>query len=249
MEPIDIVCVTMIRIDFTRTFIRYLKERTTTPYRLIVVDNNSTDGTQPFLLDMKEQGYVQHLILLEENYGIHMAKNYGLALVRPSKYYIDTDNDLLCPKVEPDWIQQLITLMDKYPKFGAISCRPQVLIGRGGHEFDGSEEVVKFNHLGAHLRIMRTDAVRQVGGWEKTWSANRNHEDKYISELLKNIGYDVGYAKNIRCWHQFGTSNWGYKDIPMEKHGHNAMWPLPEHWDTIINKFDVNTFMEKQDGK
>lgn len=243
MEPIDIVMVTMNRKEFTEKSILYLKERTKTPYRLIVVDNNSTDGTQPFLLNMKEKGYVQHIILLEENYGIHMAKNYGLALVRSSRYYIDTDNDLLCAKLTPDWLSSLVSLMDKYTNFGAIACRPQVLVGRGGHEFDGPEEVVKFNHLGAHLRIMRTDAVRQVGGWEKTWEANRNHEDKYISELLKNIGYDVGYAKNVRTWHQFGE-NWGYKDIPIEKHGHNEMWPPAQHWDTIINKFNPDTFQE-----
>lgn len=241
MNPIDIVMVTYNRLEFTKKAVRYLKERTKTPYRLIVVDNNSNDGTQPFLLNMKEQGFVQHIILLEENYGIHMAKNYGLSLVRSTPYYIDTDNDLLCANLEPDWISRLSALMDKYPKFGAISCRPQVLIGRGGHEFDGPEEVVKFNHLGAHLRIMRTEVVRKVGGWEKNWTANRNHEDKYISTLLQDQGYDVGYAKNVRCWHQFGK-NWNYGNIPMQVHGHNDMWPPPEHWDTIINQFDQNTW-------
>jgi glycosyltransferase involved in cell wall biosynthesis len=243
MNPIDIVMVSYNRRDFTSKSIKYIRERTKTPYRLIVVDNNSDFETKQMLFNLRINGAIQHLILLEENYGIHMAKNYGLALVRSEKYYIDTDNDLLCPNLEPDWIQQLIGLMDKYPNFGAISCRPQVLIGRGGHEFDGPDEVVKFNHLGAHLRIMRTDLVRKVGGWEKNWEANRNHEDKYISTLLQDQGYDVGYAKNVRCWHQFGA-NWGYKNIPIEKHGHNEMWPPSEHWDTIINKFNPDTFQE-----
>jgi len=170
-----------------------------------------------------------------------MAKNYGLALVRSAPYYIDTDNDLLCANLNPDWITSLVTLMDKYPKFGAISCRPQVLIGRGGHEFDGPEEVVKFNHTGAHLRIMRTDVVRKVDGWEKNWTANRNHEDSFIAARLADVGYDVGYAKNVRCFHMFGK-NWNYKDIPIEKHGHRDMWPPPEHWDSLIDKLDQNTW-------
>jgi glycosyltransferase involved in cell wall biosynthesis len=240
-ERIDIVLTTYNRIEFTKKSIQYLKERTKTPYRLIVVDNNSNDGSQEMLYNLKQNDLISHLILLEENYGIHMAKNYGLSLVRSEPYYIDTDNDLLCPKLDPDWINRLTTLMDNFPSFGAISCRPQVLVGRGGHEFDGPEEVVKFNHLGAHLRIMRTEVVRRVGGWEKTWTANRNHEDKWISEKLKNEGLDVGYAKNVRCFHQFGT-NWGYKDIPIEKHGHNPMWPPSEHWDTIINQFNQDTW-------
>ncbi len=244
MNPIDLVMVCYNRKNFTSKAIEYLHDRTKTPYRLIVVDNNSTDGSQEMLYNLKQNGLISHLILLEENYGIHMAKNYGLSLVRSTPYYIDTDNDLLCAKLEPDWIQQLIALMDKYPNFGAISCRPQVLVGRGGHEFDGPEEVVKFNHVGAHLRIMRTEAVRRVGGWEKTWTANRNHEDSYIAQRLDTIGLKVGYAKNVRTFHMFGK-NWNYGDIPMETHGHRDMWPPPEHWDTLLDKLNPDTFQEK----
>lgn len=242
MNRIDIVMVTYNRKEFTDKSITYLKERTRTPYRLIVVDNNSNDGTQEMLFKMKQEGLIHHLILLEENYGIHMAKNYGLALVRSTPYYIDTDNDILCADLEPDdWIQRLVNLMDKYPKFGAITCRPQVLVGRGGNEFDVPEEVVKFNHTGAHLRIMRTEIVRQVGGWEKNWTANRNHEDSFIAARLAEAGYDVGYARDVRVFHLFGV-NWGYKDIPIETHGHRAMWPPSEHWDTLINNLDPKTW-------
>jgi len=244
MNRVDIVMVTMNRIEFTRKSIQYIKERTKTPYRLIVVDNNSNDGSQEMLYKMKQEGLVNHLILLEENYGIHMAKNYGLSLVRSEPYYIDTDNDLLAPKIEPDWIAQLTVLMDKYTHFGAISCRPQVLIGRGGHEFDGDAEVVKFNHTGAHLRIMRTEAVRKVGGWEKNWTANRNHEDSFIAGRLNDVGLDVGYAKDVRCFHMFGE-NWGYKTIPIDVHGHREMWPPAEHWDTLVDKLNTESWMEK----
>ena len=244
MNRMDIVMTTYNRIEFTRKAVSYIFGRTKVPYRLIVVDNNSVDGTQDMLLDFKKQGVVHHLILLEENYGIHMAKNYGLSLVRSEPYYIDTDNDLLCPDLRPDWITQLSTLMDKLPNYGAIACRPQVLVGRGGDEFKDVVGVKEFNHIGAHLRIMRTKAVREVGGWEKTWSANRNHEDKFIATALQNKGLKVGYAKDIRCWHIFGE-NWGYKSIKREEHGHNEMWPPSEHWDTIIDKFDQKTWKEK----
>ncbi len=243
---IDIVMVTYNRLEFTKKAITYLKERTKTPYRLIVVDNNSNDGTQEALFALKQNGYIQHLILLQENYGIHMAKNYGLALVRSTPYYIDTDNDILCASYPDgkDWVGRLVELMDKYPKFGAITCRPQVLVGRGGREFEVPEEIVKFNHTGAHLRIMRTEVVRQVGGWEKNWTANRNHEDSFIAARLFDVQYDVGYAKDVRCFHMFGE-NWGYKEIPIDVHGHRAMWPPPEHWDRLIENLDPNTWESK----
>lgn len=229
---------------FTHRAINAIKERTKTPYRLIVVDNNSDDDSQKLLYDFKQEGVVHHLILLGENYGIHMAKNYGLALVRDSKYYIDTDNDLLCPDLEPDWIQSLINLMDKNPDYGAISCRPQVLVGRGGNEFNVDTDVVEFNHTGAHLRIMKTDVVKKAEGWEKTWEAKRNHEDHYIAAKLHDQGLKVGYARDIRCWHMF-EKNWGYGSMPLEEHGHREIWPPSEHYDSYLSKFDTKTWREK----
>lgn len=235
---------TFNRRQFTSDAIKAITERTRSLYRLIVVDNNSTDGSQEMLYKLKQEGKIHHLILLEENYGIHMAKNYGLSLVRSEPYYIDTDNDLLCADIQPDWISSLVHLMDKYPSYGAISTRPQVLVGRAGTEFDVDSEVVEFDHVGAHLRIMRTEVVRKVGGWEKTWEAKRNHEDHFIAGKLHGEGFKVGYAKNVRCWHIFGT-NWGYKDMPLEAHGHREIWPPSEHYDRDINNFDHNTWQPK----
>jgi len=240
MERIDIVMVTWNRLDFTKQCLKFLKERTKTPYRLIVVDNNSDDGSQKWLYEEKLKGNVHHLILLERNYGIHMAKNYGMALVRPSKYYIDTDNDLLCADLKPDWIQQLVDLMDKNKDYGAIACRPQVLVGDGPDKFDTEEAVVAFSHVGGHLRIHRTEETKKFG-WAQTWDAKRNNEDRHIASNLKEQGLKTGYARNVRCWHMFGE-NWGYKDVKPEDHGHNPVWPPPEHFDTIIDKFDSKTW-------
>jgi glycosyltransferase involved in cell wall biosynthesis len=241
MERIDLVMVTYNRMEFTQKTLKYLAERTRTPLRIIVVDNNSDDGSQDMLYEMKKNGLIHHLLLLEENYGIHMAKNYGLALVRSHPYYIDTDNDLLCPDLEPDWIERLTSLMVRYPEFGAISCRPQVLVGRDGSEFDVEGEVVEFSHTGAHLRIMNTEKVRGVEGWDKTWNAKRNNEDGYIAGKLQEIGLKVGYAKDVRCWHIFGE-NWGYKDIPVEEHGHREMWPPSEFFDKGMENFNHKTW-------
>lgn len=241
---IDIVMTTFNRWEFTEQVLEHISKRTKTPYRLIIVDNASTDTTPYELFDRKKVGRIHDLVLLENNYGIHAAKNIGLSIVRSEPYYIDTDNDLLCAKLEPDWISRLISLMDKNPKYGAIACRPQVLVGSGEKSFENASEVVKFGHVGGHLRIMRTQAVREVGGWEKVWDAKRNHEDVYIAGELEKIGYDVGYARDVRCWHIFGE-NWGYEEIPIEEHGHREMWPPPEHYQEIITNFSEETWNPK----
>lgn len=234
-EQIDIVMVTFNRLEYTRKAIEHIKARTTTPHRLIVVDNGSTDGTMEYLTT---RDLVDEYVLGMSNRGIHWAQNTGLAKVE-SRYYVSTDNDCLCPKLIPDWLSQLAELLDRHKDIAAISCRPQVMVGSQGGMFAGCGEIKEVSHAGASLRMMRTSAVRFAGGWEKTTNPGRNHEERWIAARLREIGYRVGYSRDVRCWHQFGE-NWGYKDIPIETHGHNPIYPPPEAYDKI--KVDPKTW-------
>ena len=178
-------------------------------------------------------GFIDHLIILERNYGIHMAKNYGLAFVRTTfRYYIDTDNDILVPDLEPDWLSRLVTLMDNNPEYGAIALQPQIMVGRGPVP-ETAPEVCPISHIGAYMRIMRIDLVKKVGGWKKIYNAKRNDEEKTICSKIYKEGFKVGVARDLRCWHLFGK-NWGYpEDLKPEDHGHRPVWPPPEHYDKV----------------
>jgi len=251
MNPIDIVVLSYLRHEFTLKCIQHIAERTKRPYRLILVVNG-TDFHESAVVGqyraLQEKGIIDHLLLVGDNYGVHAGKNVALPLVHSNPYYIDMDNDILVPDLEPDWTVQLEDLMNKYPNFGSISLRPQVLIGRSGTEFDVPDEVVKFSHSGAHGRIMRTDVVKKAGGWRQTWDALRNNEDRWIAEQLKNQGYDTGYAKNLRTWHCFGAEThdeWGYpKEQKPEDHGHVTRWP-PVNTYSKIEDYDPKTWIKK----
>ena len=227
---VDIVIATWQRLDFTKACINHIVERTRTPYRIIVVDNGSTDGSQEWLSNCP---HVDTLVLSEANYGIHWAWNTGLSLVRSKPYFVTTDNDILAPALEPDWLSRLVALMDEFPQYGAVACRPQVLVGERGDLFEDADLVVCRPWVGASLRIMRTDVVRMVGGWRREKIPGRDNEERWIADKLHQVGLSVGYARDIRCWHMFGE-NWGYPaDMQPEEHGHRPVWPLPEHWDKI----------------
>lgn len=242
MKPIDIAMVSWERFEMTYKTVNYIWERTETPFRIIVVDNGSSRPVVDGLMRLKHQGKIHHLLLLGENYGIHMGHNYALDLVRSVPYYISTDNDLLCAKLEPDWLSRLVALMDKYKHLGAIACRPQILVGRGDHGFAEAEDVLEMGHVGAHLRIMRTAAVKECGGWRYDWNRRRNDEERYIAGALRTLDLKVAYAKNIRCCHLWKDDNWGYPpEITMEMHGHRKIWPPPSHYADNI-KVDPETF-------
>jgi GT2 family glycosyltransferase len=242
---IDIVLTSYLRLAYTEKAVRYLRQRTRSPFRLTVVDNGSDELTQKMLIMGQQSGDIDQLILLKNNYGIHAAKNIGLSTVHGFDYYVDTDNDIYVPDIEPDWITKLYTIMCRHPEYAAIACQPQVFIG-GVPKISEDEEVFETSHCGAVMRMMKVEAVRSVGGWEKIWDAKRNHEERYICGELRKKGYKVGYAKDITCFHPFmseGTDKWGYpQEMKPEEHGHNDVH-IPE---TVgdINRYDQKNWRE-----
>lgn len=214
---IDILMTTYYRLDFTKKVIEAIISRTDPFFRLIVVDNGSQDGTREYLQEMEKKypAYFKRVILLPENVGLQKAKNIGMEYVT-TELFVNTDNDCIPPKLAPCWLKQQIELMERNPQFAAISLRPQTLVGVGPI-FRDAKEVVENNVAGGSLRLMRTAAVKEVGGWLDDFE-NRQEEWNICTKLRK-AGYKVGYAKELFCYHMFGPGNWGYpKDV---KHYHN----------------------------
>lgn len=225
IKPIDIWMVTYQRKEITENAINYLATRTDYPYRLFVVDNHSSDGTFEMLKEMESDGRVFLTVRFSRNVGIHMAHNIGLGLI-DSDYCISTDNDIYVPDLrERDgkcWLTQLVELMDdpKNRNYNAIACRPHAFIGAKGLE-NSKDGVFDAPMCGAVMRMMRTDVIKRVQGWDRKFDANRNHEEKTICSRIHSIKGKTGYAANITCYHDFGDdNNWGYKEIHPHEHGH-----------------------------
>lgn len=212
--PTDILIVTHNRLEFTNKTLKYLSDRTRSPYRLIIVDNGSQDGTREVLRAIPEPHKV---ILLPENLGLERAKNLGLEHVE-SELFVDSDNDILVPDLEGmDWLDRLSLLMHNHPEFAAIAMRPQILVGVGAI-FRRDGEVIENNVCGASMRMMRTDLVKKAGAWRDQFT--NDSEEWHIAGELKKMGYKVGYAKNLWCYHLFGNDrHWGYGGEVDRRHG------------------------------
>ncbi len=234
MQKIDIVITAWLRENMSRWCIEAIKKNTTTPYRLIVIDNDSDRFTREFFL---ENAHVY--VKLDRNRGLEYAKWLGMQFVE-SDLFVSTDNDILVYKYdEKDWLQRLIDLMNKYPEYGAIAPRPQVLVGTSMEMFNTDKEIVDFGHVPGYARIMRTEWVREVGAWNDKRPL-RGHEELWIGEKFKDKGYKMAWAKDIECYHLFGDDEhdgWGYaKNISPENHGHNEVSSLPKNDPKLIFK-------------
>lgn len=222
MKPIDIFITAYQRSNLTVATINYLRERTTYPYRLFLIDQGGNEHSK---------SQVDYYIGLSKNVGIHCAWNMALAMAE-SEYFITSDNDIYVPDLrrtkkkddrynedgsfnltnieyELCWLERLVNFMNKRPDYGAISLHPHVFIGAAGIDPQDPEDVKERNMCGAVMRIMRTEVVRQVGGWEHIISAGRNHEERTICSRLQAANYKVGITSRIRAFHPF-PPNWGY---------------------------------------
>lgn len=119
----SIMMCTYNRLDLTKRMLANLFKNTTdSPYRLIIVDNGSTDGTVDQLEPILKEAKVDyHLHFNSENKGIAVGRNQGLWLADkhgPDDEYMCTiDNDVEVPQ---GWLTQCL---------GFIKDNPRMAIG------------------------------------------------------------------------------------------------------------------------
>lgn len=100
---IDIVVTTMNRLDHLQRTLTYIYERTRSEYRLHVLDDASTEGNADWLIGEWKAGRVHHLLLHGQRVGAMAQLNQG-GWMSFSPVTVFTDDDVLCPDVEPDWL-------------------------------------------------------------------------------------------------------------------------------------------------
>ncbi len=240
MNKIDIFITAFHRVEQTRQTLAYLRSRTTSSYRIFLIDQAETNKELSIFADF--------YIGLKQNVGIHCAWNIALAMAE-SEYFITSDNDIYVPDLghdgNGDWLERMVKFMDERPNYGAISMHPHVFIGAAGIDPNTRENVVERNMCGAVMRIMRRNAVHEAGGWEHKIEAGRNHEERTICTRLQEVGYKVGIASRVRAFHPF-PPNWGYPaDFSPEMQKHNPALEQEVQRFGNMDSYDSRTWLPK----
>lgn len=200
----DILLLTFNRKELLQRTLESIWERTRTPYRLIVIDNGSSDGTVEYLKSIEDK---VELVLLEENIGICPAYNEGFKFVE-SEYFITTQDDLLPPDLEPDWLSQMLDLLKRRPTYGGIAMRTCRMIKV---DFDEKSEIGHGKHsCCAYFRIQRKGDILRNPDW---FSHCRWNEDNAFYGIMREFGLKTGFATNI--W----TNHIGHSQYPNKGYG------------------------------
>lgn len=125
-STVNIIVVTYNRLKYLKTFIRFLYLSTDYPFKLIVVDNGSTDGSREYIQNEEAIGRVWKHVFTTENLPLAQAFNAGLK-ESDSEFVVTVADDMIVsPYLEHDWLQIFVKAMIQAPEVGCINfvgCR------------------------------------------------------------------------------------------------------------------------------
>lgn len=199
MNPVPILLTNYNRLHFLKRAVERINEDTLYPFYLIVVDNNSTDGSRDYIKSAKVNGKIFDHLLLQNNNGQSSALNEGLKLVeywhnrrRPmDDFVVTTNEDIFPPHLKPCWLERMLHLFKKYEKdgLGALAMRIQ---RTPRADIDEEQEIIYWKKgIPSVYRLMRRSDLALLGekpfGELRKWDSNAT-ADRYQFFIKKRYG-------------------------------------------------------------
>jgi glycosyltransferase involved in cell wall biosynthesis len=107
-------------LDVLKVSLESMRKDPGLPFDLMVFDNGSCPEVREYLVNEKEEGRIQYLILSGKNMGKGGAWNVMLAGA-PGEIIAYTDSDVL---FSPKWLSRSVEILEIYPNVGMVTARP-----------------------------------------------------------------------------------------------------------------------------
>lgn len=218
------------RARFTERCVREIHERTAPgTFEIHLYDNDSMadKGDRDFAYGLLERGLVTSVHLDSRNTGCLYPKLVFHAMTTDdTPYYVVNDADVFPPKLDPDWLSRMISIMDRRPALGLLAMQlpPQFLQDPKGHD----DEVVYAKAVGNTFKMVRRETVSLV---LKSGSIKQGlmkfGDDGILSSAMWLIGGRVGFCRDIWCYHAGQCKNWGYRPEEITKDPRKAGYGEP----------------------
>lgn len=110
-------------LDVLKLFFISLYQNTKIPFDLMVFDNGSCREVQNFLIELKNSGKIQYLILSQNNLRKTGALNYLLSAAQ-GEYVAYADSDVY---FLPGWLENSLEVLSVFPEAGKVTALPIVM--------------------------------------------------------------------------------------------------------------------------
>jgi glycosyltransferase involved in cell wall biosynthesis len=107
-------------LDVLKVSLESMRRDAGLPFDLMVFDNGSCPEVRDYLIQEKEEGRIQYLILSEKNVGKGGAWNVMLTGA-PGEIIAYTDADVL---FSPNWLKRSVEILETFPNVGMVTARP-----------------------------------------------------------------------------------------------------------------------------
>jgi GT2 family glycosyltransferase len=197
---VAIITVAYNQLQHTKKFIQSLRRNTLNPFKIIIVNNNSDDGTKEWLEEQEDIIAVN----LEENLGWVGGINTGLKFIpADTDYIVFANNDVIVPN---SWDRQLLNHFDD--TVGAVGPTSNYVAGRQNKVFNHQgiyEEEV--NTLIGFFMCVRKEIVDVVGplddlhSYAKDGAIVSGADDHDYSIRIRSLGYRLLCARDCFVYH------------------------------------------------
>ncbi|NOY98843.1 MAG: glycosyltransferase family 2 protein [Chloroflexi bacterium] len=107
-------------LDVLKVSLESMRNDPGLPFDLMVFDNGSCPEVRDYLVNEKEDGRIQYLLLSEKNLGKGGAWNIILAGA-PGEIIAYADSDIL---YYPNWLARSVEILETFPNVGMVTARP-----------------------------------------------------------------------------------------------------------------------------
>jgi glycosyltransferase involved in cell wall biosynthesis len=201
MAKVNIIIRAFNRLEYTSLTIREIDRLAGyDDYKIIAIDNNSSDGTRQWLKSLVKEGYYKIKPLYSDvNLGDFGGTKLGYEnLDADCIYTMQWDND--CPPITPHFLSGMVKIMDNFPKIGQLMLKRNGVGGvipiTNSVEYDGI--IFGDARVVTCVNMQRRSVVEEINSWivdeSQYWDFNLNAE-------MRNRGYEVKKIENIRVVH------------------------------------------------
>ena len=192
----DIVIATQNRRALLKRTVACIVERTRSPYRLMLIDDGSEGDDAAYVQALRERRWLAYVLRRERPAGI--AANLREALdVAKTDTFVFTDDDVLCPDVEPDWLARLQAAMASRPRLGLLALNdPQCALHNSRGERTPDGDVVLCRNVPGHFVLIRRAVLEAISVPDGVHSPV-----KRLCMDARKLGWQVGYLTDTYCQH------------------------------------------------
>lgn len=213
-DAVNIIIPLLNQLPFTRRCLAGLRQETDGPFRAILVDNGSTDGTREYLATVAGA----EVIVNERNVGVAAAWNQGVRLAR-GRWTVILNNDTVLPG---GWLRRLVSFCEREH---VQVASPSMREGELNYDPEGyAEEFVR--SMGGRKRMGVADGAcfvverkvfDEIGAFDERFFPGA-YEDADFFRRAKNAGFRLAVTGSSFIHHFGFTTQREMSEEKMPRH-------------------------------